>query len=675
MEKEKDNLKLKLISKKWILYYFFLAIFLTVAVIYLKQETITKERAMTITGFLLVFLGISLFVLTEIPYLQAFFKKNARYINALILVLTPPASFVMTEIMVSNFNISMIKKYGVYNIVWYIFIYFLFITILRSSRVTVILGTVLIYLAGTVNYLVYLFRGNPIIPSDLLAWKTGMSVASNYNISVTRGFLIATIIMFTLCALGSKLENRDKKSPVISYAVLPFVFTIFFTIVIHTFFNTELVQKKIRVIDFFAPKYTYSTYGTAFGFVANIKAMETQEPEGYSVKMVEELLENAKKATAQKSSNYDVKPNIIVIMNEAYSDLGYLGDYRTNIDYRPYTRALKDNTIQGKLYVSVFGGATSDTEYEFLTGNSMAVLPANCVPYQQYITESTDSLAAVLKAQGYYNIAIHPYKATGYKRDMVYPLLGFDRFVSEDDFDYPELIRSYISDRESFKKVIEEYEEREKDGPVFIFNVTMQDHGGYSAEQLFSDEESVKLIDYPEYRSVEQYLSLLRTSDLAFEGLVDYFKRQEEPTLILMFGDHQPAIYSEFYNHDSNNPENDYKKYQVPFLLWANYDIEVEHVDEISANYLASYLLDVAGLQKTYYHDYLSELRKKIPVINALFYISDQNEIYKFSDQTGYSNLITQYRYVGYNNALDKKKKQKTLYSIPDSSSSQGGFE
>ena len=232
------------------------------------------------------------------------------------------------------------------------------------------------------------------------------------------------------------------------------------------------------------------------------------------------------------------------------------------------------------------------------------------------------------------------------------------------DFTDPEHIRSYISDRESYGKIIEEYEEKGDQGPMFIFNVTMQDHGGYSSEQIFSDEETVRLSGNPGHAVVEQYLSLLRKSDQSFQTLIDYFSKQEEPTIILLFGDHQPVAFSEFYDQNANRPEDYQQKYAVPFLLWANYDITEDDVDKISANYLSSYLLKTAGLEVTPYQDYLMGLYHQIPVINALFYMDNEYNVYSHADTSIYSDLIMEYKYVGYNNALDKKGKLKILFQL-----------
>ena len=105
------------------------------------------------------------------------------------------------------------------------------------------------------------------------------------------------------------------------------------------------------------------------------------------------------------------KPNIIVIMNEAFSDPSVLGDFTTNEDYMPFVHSLldgADNTISGHLNVSVKGGNTANTEFEYLTGASMAFLPYGSIPYQQYVKKETPSMASYLSSLGYYTIAMHP---------------------------------------------------------------------------------------------------------------------------------------------------------------------------------------------------------------------------------------------------------------------------
>lgn len=626
----------------------------------------TEGSAGRIIGFIAVGMLLTFWYLLEIKNFK-FVKRLQTWFGVFLLFLMPLASFLIVEMMVSNFNPEMFAKYSFYNLLWYFAITFLIYALTANIRRTVLVNTILIYLVAVVNYMVYLFRGNPIIPSDLLAWQTGMSVAAGYHISFSEGFLVATAIMFLMLVSQKKLGRREAGQPLIRRLAGFALYSVFAVVLYSAFFETDLIKTKIKVIDYFAPKYTYCAYGTAFGFVANIEAMETKAPEGYSTQRIEQLLSEAEDSYKLPEES-STKPNIIAIMSEAYSDLSMLGDYQTNMDYHPYTGTLRENTTQGKLYVSVFGGATSDTEYEFLTGNSMAVMPQNSVPYQQFITDPTDSLAATLKAQGYYNVAIHPYQGSGYKRDLVYPLLGFDEFLTEEDFTDPKRIRSFISDQSSYEKIIEVFENKEQDKPLFVFNVTMQNHGGYSGDQIFEDKDTVRLTQMDGYPEVEQYLSLLRQSDLAFQTLVNYFSEIEEPTIILLFGDHQPVAYSEFHNQQEKHlGEGVYKeRYEVPFLVWANYDITEDDVDSISANYLSSYLLKTAGLKLTAYQKYLLQLYQEIPVINSHFYIDKDNIIHQFTEQTPYTERVQDYRSVGYNAALHKEGKLSEYYYIEE---------
>lgn len=671
MKRFTEAMKLVYDNRRYIPVYIMSAYSLFVFGVYLGRDRMSAARLFTALGFLFISTALLAGCMIGLPILRKRMKKHALWINGLFLMLSPFMAFIMVETMVGNTNPEMFKSYGLYNLIWYIVIYFMIFALIMNIRLTVIIGTVLIYLASMINYLVYIFRGNPIIPSDLLVWRTGLSVASGYKLSFTKDFLASSLILYAVFAIAYMLDDRYKRQRIGKRFIAAASFALYAILVFHWFFDTDLIKRKIRVIDFFAPRYTYSSYGTVFGFVANIEEMDTKKPEGYSISEAERLLSEAydRQEAADEERNGQAssdgrKPDLIVIMNESFSDLSLIGDYRTNIDYLPNIRALNEDTIKGNLYVSVFGGATSDTEYEFLTGNSMAVLPPNSVPYQQFVTEPTDSLATTLRDQGYYNIAIHPYKPTGYKRDLVYPLLGFDEFISDKDFIKPYTIRGYISDRESYRKIIDKYEAYKDKGPLFFFNVTMQNHGGYSSEQLFCDEETVRLEDYPGFGYVNQYLSLLRESDKAFAELVEYFRQQDEPVIILLFGDHQPVAYSGLYDIMPDLDKARQLKYKVPFVIWANYDIEEDYIEAMSANYLSSYLLELAGLEKTAYNSYLLQLYNEIPVINAQFYMDKQYRLHSLTDDSQYGKLLQEYKYIGYNNALDKKNRLKKYYYL-----------
>jgi len=319
-------------------------------------------------------------------------------------------------------------------------------------------------------------------------------------------------------------------------------------------------------------------------------------------------------------------PNIIVIMNEAFSDMASVADFTTNEDYMPFIHSLQqgaENTVTGNLQVSVCGGNTANSEFEFLTGNSMAFLPQGSIPYQQYLIHEIPAIPAHLKELGYYTVAAHPYNATGWDRDTVYPLLGFECSLFINQYDRSNKLRSYISDAECVDKIIEVYEEKETGTPLFMFNVTMQNHGGYTDKYTnFTPDITVEGLNN---LAVEQYLSLLKVSDTEFERLVTYFSGVEEDTVIVFFGDHQPndAVAGPLVKLNGKNVktftnEELLTRYEVPYVIWANYDIEEGTEVDSSLNYLGVKTLEVAGLETYAYQNYLQDLEENYPVISSM---------------------------------------------------------
>lgn len=254
--------------------------------------------------------------------------------------------------------------------------------------------------------------------------------------------------------------------------------------------------------------------------------MAIDKPSGYSATEAQETLASYEgDASEESASDGDVSgenessseeklPNIIVIMDEAFSDLAVLGDFTVNQDYMPFVHQLQqgaDNTVTGMLNVSVCGGNTANTEFEFLTGNTMAFLPQGSVPYQQYVNGETTSLASHLQDLGYQTVATHPYNASGWERDRVYGLLGFEESIFKEGYLNATRIRDYISDESCVDKIINLYENKQSGQPLFVFNVTMQNHGGYQdAYDNFTPDIYVEGVNN---FALEQYLSLIEQTD------------------------------------------------------------------------------------------------------------------------------------------------------------------
>ena len=304
--------------------------------------------------------------------------------------------------------------------------------------------------------------------------------------------------------------------------------------------------------------------------------MSIEKPIGYSAEKVDQILsehrKESTKAGQEKGKQSDdstengtaptkTHPNIIMIMNESFSDLRTLGNLTTDRPVLSFYDSLSENTIKGTAYSSVYGGYTANSEFEFLTGCSKSFFPGS--PYLQYITEETPSIISDLKKQGYTEpVAIHPYHASGYNRSRVYSLLGFHEFLSLPDFDGKNLVRDYIGDLEDYQKIEELYEKKKKGTSLCVFNVTMQNHNAYNDED-YVFKEPVRVTSIHADSATNQYLSLMRMSDQALEQLVGYFEKEEEPTIILLLGDHQPHLADSLYRQTLGRSPANFSSEQV----------------------------------------------------------------------------------------------------------------
>lgn len=348
----------------------------------------------------------------------------------------------------------------------------------------------------------------------------------------------------------------------------------------------------------------------------------------------------------------DTPVNIIVIMNESWADFEDYGNLELSESVMDYIKSL-DNTIFGHAYTSVFGAGTSASEFEFLTGNSMAFLPSGSIPYQQYVKSEKYSLASALKELGYSCTAMHPGERTSWQRNEAYPQLGFDDFLCVDDMHVAlSNEHDYVGDDSSFNEIIYQYEHRDESKPFFLFNVTIQNHGSYTVEDY---EAEVYVADEPgKYPQAEQYLTLANKTDQDFEILVDYFSACDDPTIILMFGDHQPSVETEFLEKaygvamDEMTMDDYMGKYKVPFVFWANYDLPDDSIEITSLNFLKQYLMDYAGIEKSNYDEFLTQLSETMPAMTFVGYYGADGHAYSHLEQTEYDALIEDYSVVQY---------------------------
>lgn len=603
-------------------------------------------------------------------------KWEKRY--AMIYLFAGPfVTLTLVECLGNNFVYDFSPIAFISNYLVYLLLYGVFYAFTNRIGIAGIIVSVILTVFGLVNHFVLNFRGTPFVPLDFLGIGTAANVAKNYDFTPTCQMVISGLMLAVMILLGVRVKYKNK---VKRKAAMRSVYTLAtFAAVIFVFYGTPFLSSLNITANLWNQLSGYQQQGSVVSFWLNTKTLFVNQPAEYSAEKVEEIAnqttDTVEKTEAGESAGQSgKKPNIIAIMNETWSDLSVVGNgFEASEDPLPFYHSLTENTIKGNLYVSIYGNGTSNSEFEFLTGNTLAFLPSGCNAYEQYIREETSSLVSTLAEQGYSRTAVHPYFGNGWNRDTVYPLLGFEHFYDIDYFSQNNLMRRYVSDSDNYKKVIELFENRNEEEPFFLFNVTMQNHGGYDT-QYYNFPETVTLPGDTEgkYPKTQQYLSLMKETDKAFEELVEYFSNVDEPTIIVMFGDHQAKIEQEFYEDvlfggksisDLSIEENQ-QRYITPFVIWANYDIEEQYIDKISANYLSSLVLETVGLEMTPYNKYLTSLYEELPVINAVGYIDKNGTYYDYKDDSQYSSMLEDYKILQYNNMFDKTDKQDDVFSL-----------
>ncbi len=623
--------------------------------------------------------------------------RHKNILNTVILFLLPIVSITMVECLNGVFIYDFYFVDFFNNYFLYLLFYALVFAFSGSYRLSVITTNPIFFIFGLAHFYIYKYKGSPFVPMDFYSISTAKGVASSYDYSINYQVAVAIILLTAIMVIGFKLKTprMHLSTKIISritsgFAMLSVCIIFFFTDI---FANCGLEP------DFWNQARGYKNSGFLLNFCLNTKYMYLSEPQGYDSAKVNEIVYSLSEDfdNSEIDDSKSSTPNVICIMNESFADLSVCGNFGTNENPLQFYNSLTENVVKGNLYVPVHGSGTSNTEYEFLTGNSTSFFPAGSNAYMLYIKENTSSLVSTLGNLGYSKNAFHPYYTSGWNRKSVYNFLGFNSFYnivsvirpsilldyirngSNDEYfnnlcniAYPNqnvLLRQYVSDEYNYDKLIEYYESRDTDKPFFMFNITMQNHGGYS--KSFSNfNVDVKLTSTDNYYpKTENYLSLLKRSDEAFEELITYFKNVEEPTVICMFGDHQPSIEEEFYEEimdiddiDSATIEQRQTRYITPFIIWANYDIEDAYIERLSANYLSSYLLKIAGIKTTPYNNYLLALSKELPVINNLGYIDKNGKYYENGEKSGYSKLLQDYNIVQYNNAIDKDNELTDIF-------------
>ena len=582
-------------------------------------------------------------------------------------LLGPWLSYIMVEVLNNNnpFTAHSTEQ-DLLNLIWYYLIFWLFRMILGRKVLAGGVSAVVCFLFGLANHYVLSFRGRIIFPCDLLTLDTAAVVAKSYDYTPDKQIWIALAVLgsYLLLLLLAHIVYHPKGRQRLGRKLLwgsiagmvIYLFASFFTPLLPT-------------IGIYTQQWRTQQNGFLLNFTTAIRYSFVSEPDGYDA---DKVAQTARSYRSQSVTDAGELPeNLIFIMNESFSDLtAAFPNLELSEDPLAFYHSLTENTVKGTMISPVTGGGTANVEFEYLTGDSLAFLPSSTVAYQLYLYDGCPSLVSQAKDLGYHTIAFHPYLSSGWNRTSVYPWLGFDEVHFQEDVQDPQYIRNYVSDLSDYEQLFRWTEESA--GPTMIFNVTMQNHSGYSQgwNNLSGD---VTVTGGAKPSSITtQYFSLMKESDQAIQALVEHYSQVEEKTLIVFFGDHQPPLGNTFFETlygkklDERDPEEVQQAYETPFFIWANYDIPEQDDLRISSNYLGVLAAEVAGLPLTGYQQLLSRLMDVLPVAGTAGYVTADGQVTQEAEELpGYvQSLYREYELAAYNHLFDEKHHPEDFFSL-----------
>ncbi len=615
---------------------------------YSYRDTLSRKKLFRALGiFGITALGIALGIPRD--------RRFRTVLGAVLLAAVPWILGRRLELLTINTNIML-----PFSMNWNMALMYLFELILllctQSFRVSTCLGSLMLTLLYSANYYVFSFRGEPLRLNDLTAAGTAAKVMGNYDLSPNSHLAMAWCILIFFLAFGAQTGFRWKiRKKAVNAAVRLTSLIAGAAVAVlagHKLLYTHmLVEAGFMYTHGFDQNMNYQFNGYLVASCMDIQDSRIEKPQGYSLNRVAQLLEEA----AEDSGMYEegTKPHVILILNESFSDLSILGNLQMSEDNLAFFHSLKDNTVRGYVNASVLGGGTANSEFEVLTGCSMGFLPPTYYPYQQCLVSEMPSLVSDMKKAGYTAYSIHPESAGNWNRDRVYQYFGFDNSLWIEDFTEPEKIHYGVTDLETYKKVEELYENRQPGEKLFIFNLTVQNHGGYSQSDVSPSIDALNVSS----SEADIYLSLIRNSDEAFRQLITYFEKEEEPVIVCMFGDHQPCLENSFYEdvygqtQGLEDRDKTLNKYKTPFLIWANYDIPEQEGLDIGMSYLGALLLDTAGIQGSPFFTFLRQYMKEYPIVTIYGYEDRDGNHYEWS---GDNTELAEYRMLQYNHLFDR---------------------
>lgn len=510
-----------------------------------------------------------------------------------------------------------------------------------------------------INRVKLTIRGEPFVPRDISLIKEAADAAGSYDMTLP-WFQIGCLVVMTavFIALGvllplKKSEDAPKKRGAL-VRVTGFVLCLAVLVgAVGLVYSSTDLYNSFETTEPYNLSSVNNELGFVYYFCYHFSTYKIEKPEGFDRE------EAASWETGYESAPDAADVNVVFVMNEAFSDILNEDVFVFPEGENPMevynTLAEGENAWAGHIVVPYFAGGTADTEFDVASGMQTNLLnpAAPSLTAFRTVNRDLDSIFRVFGADGYTSCFMHPGQSWFYNRENVYDWFGADESFFVEDFD-AEYKGSWVTDESVLRELVSRFEEKSAGGGLdFTYAVTIQNHMSYTAEKygdyVCPEVETTAELS-PEIRTaVNVYAEGIRDANAMLEDLTEFYSAQDEPVLLVFFGDHLPYLgdnrqgYAELGLPAASvtGGEDPFAAYTAPVLFWCN-DAAAEALDfanaiealdlpadgRISACYLGAVVLELTGRgEVSPWFAFLNEMRRELPVLHNGYYESADGEI------------------------------------------------
>lgn len=540
-------------------------------------------------------------------------------------------------------------------------------------------GGGLFVLMHIINRFMMQLREEPFTPADLMLGTEAANVVRLSELPFTPLIIFSLVFWMLMSALLFFFVESRKYRWSVKAAGAVAAIALFAVSHAGIYSNTGLYNSFKVTGSIYSAVNRFKSRGFMYSFLVRLSTFQSIKPENYSKEEAARILSEFE--APPYTVNNGAYPHIIAVMGEAFYDIDRIEGIEFNKGFDPLANfnRIAEQAYTGRIVTNVFGGGTANTEFAFLTGHSMPIVPDMSSPYTLYLRRNTFSLARVLDKAGYGTMAFHPGDSWFYNRSNVYNYFGFHKeyFKKDMDIDNVEINYGYISDTDTAEFALDRFNEHllaKPGAPFFDFVVNIDNHGPYSKKDIGNPEilKRTDTMDESTYNNLNNYVNGLMRCDRALGYFVDFVRGMDEPVVFLFFSDHLPALGESSSGYKAlgfsigrdGGLDAYLNQYETPYFIWCNRAAEKLLKDSgitplkgsaplISPNYLASELLEYIGINGGNYFNYLSELKRSLPVITDRFYSEDGEFTESLSEKS--MRKIDQYRKLQYYMMMEKE--------------------